>query len=60
MDTPNAVTTPRRGSHYGLEFALLFLLPAAVLIAGAVTMTLAFEGGFTPLPETHGPIVNPR
>ncbi|NGY03194.1 hypothetical protein [Solimonas terrae] len=49
-------TTPRRSS-FGIEILLLIVLPAAVLIAGAFTATLAFRGGFTPLPEPAGFVV---
>lgn len=47
-------------ARFGIEFALLILLPAAVMVAGAVTASLAYRGGFTPLPEPSGIIVNPR
>lgn len=45
---------------YGLEFALLFALPALVLLAGAATMRLALRDGFTPLPEVGLRLVDPR
>lgn len=50
----------RKPSAFGLEFLLLILLPALVLVAGAATASLAFRSGFTPLPEPDGIIVNPR
>jgi hypothetical protein len=52
--------TANQASRFGIEFFLLIALPAAVLVAGAFTMTLAFRDGFTPMPETHGITVNPR
>lgn len=48
-------------SQYGLEFALLIVLPVAVLLASAATLALAAQQGFTPLPEASAvPIVQPR
>ncbi|WP_157622945.1 hypothetical protein [Solimonas soli] len=48
-----------QASRFGIEFFLLIALPLAVIIAGAATMTLAYNGGFTPLPESQH-LVNPR
>lgn len=52
--------TSTRHSHFGIEFLLLIILPAAVLVAGAFTATLAFHSGFTALPEPTGFVVHPR
>ncbi len=43
-------------SPYGLEFALLIVLPIAVLLAGAATFALAVGHGFTPVPEIARPL----
>lgn len=34
-----------------LELLLMLGLPAAVLLAGAVTLAIAMQSGFTPIPE---------
>lgn len=36
-----------------IELLLLIALPAAVLLAGAVTTVLAFQQGFTPIPDAE-------
>ena len=36
-----------------LELLLLIGLPAAVLLAGALTTVVAYEQGFTPMPEAE-------
>jgi hypothetical protein len=40
--------TPRA---FSLELLLVVGLPAATLVAGAVTLALAFGQGFTPVPQ---------
>ncbi len=36
-----------------LEILLLVGLPVAVLVAGALTTVLAYERGFTPMPQAE-------
>ena len=46
--------SPRRG--FPLELALVVGLPLATLIAGALTLALAYGQGFTPAPPA-APVV---
>lgn len=43
-------TAPRQPSGFSLELLLVVGLPVLTLVAGAVTLALAFGQGFTPVP----------
>ena len=49
-----------RLSRFGIEFFLIIALPVAVIVAGAATLAIALDSGFTPVPEATGIVVNPR
>jgi len=60
MDQSKPLSTVPARSNFGVEILLLIVLPLAVLIAGAFTVSLAYRGGFTPVPDAQGFVVNPR
>ena len=47
--------TPVAPRAFSLELLLVVGLPLLTLVAGAVTLALAFGQGFTPLPPSPAP-----